>query len=158
MPHWRSLIEKDHLGSWDLVGKDNKPRDYTLKIVKVDSVALKTRETPRGRRKCVITFERAEKKFVANTTNCETIESMYGSDTDGWIGKLITLYQTDVKNPKKSKPGQPPTVKGIRVRPRPPTGQAEPIASQPVDPAIRGAQDSAFEPEPGDRGDDPDGY
>lgn len=150
MPHWRTLIEKDHLGAWDLVGPDGKtPKDYTLSIAKVQSVALKTRETPKGKRKCVITFHKARKKFVSNTTNCETIESLYGGDYDAWVGKLITLYQTDVRNPKASKAGQPATVKGIRVRPRKPDGQAEEVPEREVDPEIRKEQDEAFDREPG---------
>jgi hypothetical protein len=95
----------------------------------------------------VVRFAKAEKAFVANTTNCELIENMYGGDTDGWIGKLITLYQGDVRNPKGSG-----TIKGIKVRPKPPSGKAEPIAAAPIDHAMRAAQDEAFDRqrEPGD--------
>ncbi len=144
MPNWRTMIEKDHLGAWDLVADDGKtPRDYTLCIASVASVALKTRETPKGKRKVVITFARAKKRFVANTTNCETIESLYGADTDGWAGKLLTLYQTDVRNPKGTG-----TVKGIRVRPKRPAGQAEAVPDREVDPDIREAQSEAFDREP----------
>ncbi len=148
MPHWRTMIEKDHLGAWDLVGKDDQPREYTLKIAKVESNLLKTREKPKGQRKCVITFDRATKKFVANTTNCETIESMYGPDTAKWIGNAITLYQTDVRNPKGG-----PMIKGIRVRPRKPQGAAEAIESRPVDSTTRDEQNEAF-----DRGPNPDDH
>lgn len=147
MPHWRTLIEKDHLGAWDLTGPDGKtPKDYTLEIAKVETSLLKTKDTPKGKRKCVITFAGARKKFVANPTNCETIEAMYGWDTDGWIGKRVTVYQTDVRNPK----GKPPTVKGIRVRPRIPGGQAEVVPEREVDPEIRAAQDEAFDRQPGE--------
>lgn len=140
------LIEKDHLGAWDLVDpKTGAPRDYTLEIATVSSKSLKTRETPKGKRKCVITFKGAQKAMVCNTTNCELIENMYGSDTDGWIGKRITIYQGDVRSPKGGG-----TIKGIKVRPKPPTGSAEAIASQPVDEAIRKEQDDAFGREPGD--------
>lgn len=150
MPHWRTLIEKDHLGAWDLVGRDGKPRDFTLKITKVESKLLKTKENPKGKRKAVITFAGAEKSFVSNATNCEAIEGMYGSDVEAWIGKLITLYQADVRNPK----GSPPTVKGIKVRPTKPRGQAEPIESRPVDEEMRAQQEAAFAPErePGEEG------
>jgi hypothetical protein len=147
MPHWRSMIEKDHLGAWDLVGKDDKPRDYTLEIAKVESNLLKTREQPKGKRKCVITFKGAQKKMVANTTNCETIESMYGPDTADWLGKRITLYQTKTRNPKGG--GQ---IACIRVRPQMPQGKAEGIESRPVDEAMRAEQDEAFGREPGEEG------
>lgn len=145
MPHWRTMVEKDHLGAWDLTGPDGKtPKDYTLQIAAVNSVALKTRETPKGKRKCVVTFQRARKKFVANTTNCEVIESLYGGDTDGWIGKLVTLYQADVRNPKGHG-----TIKGIRVRPKKPAGQPEEVPEREVDQAVRDEQNEAFGREPG---------
>ena len=154
MPNWRTLIEKDHLGSWDLVGDDGKPRDYTLEIAKVESVSLKTKSTPKGKRKVVITFvdkrvrpERPRKKFVANSTNCETIEGLYGPLTEHWIGKRITLYQTDVRSPDGKG-----TVKGIRVRPSMPKGPAEEVPERDVDPEMRAAQDEAFGREPGEEG------
>lgn len=143
MAHWRTMIEKDHLGAWDLVGPDGKtPKDFTLEIVKVESKLLKTREQPDGRRKCVLTLRGARKQFVANTTNCETIESLFGSDTDAWIGKRITLYQTDVRNPNPKKGGK--MIRGIRVRTKPATGPAESLPEREVDEGMRSAQDEAF--------------
>lgn len=144
MAHWKSLIERDYLGSWDLVGKDDKPRDFTLEIESVQSVKVKSREVPKGKRKLVIRFRGAEKAFIGNATNCETIEAMYGADPHGWIGKRITLYSTMVRSPKGG------TILGIRVRPKVPAGKAEGIESRPVDPEVRAAQDEAFERQPGE--------
>jgi hypothetical protein len=138
--NWRTMIEKDYLGAWDLATADGAPRPYTLEIVKVTSVSLKTRETGnKGKRKLVIQFARADKRFVCNTTNAETIESLYGPDIEGWIGKRVTLYQADVRNPKGSG-----TIKGIRVQAKRPGGPAEQVISRPVDPAMREEQDQAF--------------
>lgn len=146
MTHWKTLIEKDHLGAWDMVGPDgNTPRDFTLKIAKVESSKLKTRGDSAGKRKCVITFERARKKFVCNTTNCEAIESMYGEHFEGWIGKLITLGQGDVRNPRGKG-----TVKGIVVRSKRPTGGPEAVPEREVDEDMRREQNEAFGREPGD--------
>lgn len=148
MAHWRTMIEKDHLGAWDLVDDNGKRREYTLRIAKVESKVLKTKEKPKGLRRVVVTFEKASKAFVANTTNCETIESMYGPDVAGWVGKLVTLAVRDVKSPKGSG-----TVPGIRVLQRKPPDNARPDEVKPreVDPEIRSQQDEAF-----DRGDNPD--
>lgn len=147
MPHWRTMMEKDFLGAWDLVDDSLKPREYTLEIASVKSEVLKTRETPKGKRRVVIRFHNARKGFVANTTNCETIESLYGSDTNGWIGKLVSLYATDVRDPKGKG-----TIKGIRIRPVMPKGKAEAVKEREVDPAIRDAQNEAFGREPGEEG------
>jgi hypothetical protein len=148
MPHWRTHIEKDFLGAWDLVAADGKtPKDYTLKVARVKSQLLKTREHPKGKRKCTIQFVGARKAMVANATNCETIEAMYGPDTDAWVGKLVTLYQTDVRNPNGG------TIRGIRVRPRKPQGHAETLVESPVDQAMRDEQEAAFGREESERGD-----
>lgn len=146
MPSWRTLIEKDHLGAWDLIDpKTDKPRDYTLVISKVETKLLKTKEQPKGKRKAVITFTKAKKQFVANPTNCQTIASMYGEDYTGWVGKAVTLYYAMTRDPGGR--GQVPC---IRVRTRvPQTGVADEIPDVPVDENIRKQQDEAF-----DRSDD----
>jgi hypothetical protein len=149
------MIEKEHLGAWDFVAHDGRtPKDYTLTIRRVESKVLKTREKPIGTRRIVITFAEAKKRFVCNTTNAETIESFFGGDTEGWIGKKITLGQGDVKNPKGRG-----TVKGIVVRTRPPSASAptEELAERPVDETMRAEQNAAFgrEDEPARAGREP---
>lgn len=140
MTHWRALIEKDYLGAWDLVDRDGStPRDYTLQIQEVKSVALKTKQTPDGKRKCVIRFRGARKRMVSNTTNCTIIESLYGRDIEGWVGKLITLYQGDVRNPAGRG-----MIKGICVRPKVPKGKPEEVQERPVDEEMRNEQNEAF--------------
>ncbi len=138
MTHWRTCIERDYLAAWDLVDKSGRPRDVTVRITSVASGVLKTKETPKGKRKCVISFERTAKKMVCNSTNGEVIECMYGPDYEGWIGKTITLYQGDVRSPKGG------TIKGVKVRPKIPTGAAEAVEPAPVDEQMRGAQNEAF--------------
>lgn len=146
MAHWRSLIEKDYLGAWDLVGHDGKARDFTLEIESVGSQNLKTKQTPKGKRKAVVRFKGAKKGFVANSTNCEAIAGMYGDDVDKWVGRLVTLYATtcDV-GPKRGVPC-------IRVRPTVPRGKAESVESREVDVDMRAKQDEAFGREPGEEG------
>lgn len=48
-------------------------------------------------RKLVLWFERATKGLVTNRTNAMIIASMYGPETDNWIGKAITIYSARVK-------------------------------------------------------------
>ena len=38
MTHWRSFIERDSIGSWDLAAKTAQPRDFTLEITGVRGV------------------------------------------------------------------------------------------------------------------------
>lgn len=146
MPHWRTMIEKDHLGAWDLVGPDGKtPKDYTLEIAAVQQKKLRTKDQPDGKGKIVITFKGARKKMVCNATNGETIESLYGPYTEKWIGQKITLFQTKVRKGRDM-------VDGIRVRSRAPQGPAEVVPDREVDEEMREKQNEAFGREPGEEG------
>jgi hypothetical protein len=148
MPHWRSLLERDSLGAWDLVDAHGRPKDWTLEIVKVTMQKVKSKQQPKGRGKPHIFFKGAEKYLIAGATICEAIEGMYGGDYDKWIGKRITLHQSTTEMTKeKGKPAV--TVPCIRVRVTVPKGAAEDIPRQDVDPAMRAIQNEAFGREPG---------
>ena len=138
MPNWRSMVDKTYLGAWDV------PRDVTVEIAEVRSELLKSRENPSGKRKVTIAFRGARKRLVANSTNCTTIEQMYGPNTEQWIGKRVTLYATTTSV------GGRGSVPCIRIRPSIPRGQAEEIEERDPDPEMRAAQDEAFQREPGE--------
>ncbi len=81
-------------------------------------------------RKLVLSFFGKEKALVCNKTNASTIEKLYGSDTDAWIGQPIILCAREVEF-------QGEMVMAIRVslqRPNPPAAPAR-VAPQPVTPA-----------------------
>lgn len=69
--------------------------------------------------KLVISFKGKEKTLVCNKTNANRIAYAYGTNTDNWIGKQITLYVEPVDF-------QGSTVEAIRVRAKKP---AAPISS-----------------------------
>lgn len=134
---YRTMFDSDYIGIWDLVGKDGKPRDFTLVIEKVRGAEL-TVEGGKKKRNPVISFRGATKEFVANKTNARAIAGMYGSRTSGWVGKSVTLYgDPSITFGKK-------VVGGVRIRPTIPKGKADAeLPSQPVDPAMRQAQNDA---------------
>jgi hypothetical protein len=138
------MTDRETLGAWDLVGKDGKPKDFTLEIERVQAGVVKSRERPKGERRPFVYFAGARKPLVCNATNAESISGMAGSeDTDRWIGLRITLYATKVR----AKAGG--QVMGIRVRPMKATGPAEQIGDgQPVDEAMRAEQEDGMR-EPG---------
>ena len=68
-------------------GEDLQGREFTLVI---STVAVKKFDD--GTRKLIIHFQNAKKALVCNKTNAEGIGYMYGTDTDGWIGREIVLY------------------------------------------------------------------
>lgn len=147
MPHWRSMTDRETLGAWDLVGRDGKPKDFTLEIEAVKANVVKSREKPRGERRPFIWFKGAKKPLVCNATNAETISKMAGSeDTDRWVGLRITLYQTKVR----AKAGG--EVPGIRVRPMRATSAPEELGDgQPVDEQMRAEQEAGMR-DPGQEG------
>lgn len=106
VPDYRTMFDNEYLGSWDLQG-----RDVTVTIARVEARKLKSQ---RGEaHKPVLYFEGKEKGFVCNKTNGRAIAGMYGTKTEAWVGKRITLYATTT-----SAGGE--TVDCIRVRPTPP--------------------------------------
>lgn len=76
--------------------------------------------------KPVLYFRETDKSLVLNKTNANTIAALYGADTDGWAGKQITLFGTEVDFAGKSTPA-------IRIRSKKPASGAAPVANkQPV--------------------------
>lgn len=138
------MTDRETLGSWDLVDRDGKPKDFTLEIERVQPMLVKSREKPKGERRPFVYFKGAKKPLVCNATNAETISAMAGSeDTDRWIGLRITIFQTKVR----AKAGG--QVMGIRVKPMKATGAPEQMGDgQPVDEAMRAEQEAAMR-EPG---------
>lgn len=68
--------------------------------------------------KLVISFVGRTKTLVCNKTNANRIAHVHGTNTDGWIGKEITLF-TDLVD------FQGRTVEAIRIRP--PAKKAAPV-------------------------------
>jgi len=84
--------------------------------------------------KPVVSFREA-KSLVLNVTNFDVIAAWFGDDTDGWAGKRIRLYRTQVKYLDKM-------VDAIRVVPKPVKIPAPPeIGPEPIvdDPAFETA-------------------
>lgn len=110
---YRSLYDKDFIGSWDM-----KDKDVTVTIVRVKGGEL-TRPGGKKARKPVIYMNGTEKGFAVNATNGKTIASMYGPHIEGWVGKRISLYKAMTRNPEGGE-----DVECIRVRPTVPAPKA----------------------------------
>jgi len=104
MPDYRSMFDRDYIGSWDLNG-----RDVVVTIAKVEAKEL-TSQGNRKTRKPVVFFEGKEKGLALNKTNAKAVAGMYGTKTEEWVGKKITLYPTQTAFGHE-------TVDCIRVRP-----------------------------------------
>lgn len=75
------VFSGEYLAAPDLQGAEHN--------VVIESVTLK--EFDDGN-KFLITFQNRKKGLVANKTNSKRIATLYGDETDGWLGKEIVLY------------------------------------------------------------------
>lgn len=107
-----SVFGGDSLKAADLQGHEP--------TVIIASVQMK--EFDKGR-KLVITFEGKKKALICNKTNANRIAFAYGTNTDNWIGREITLY-TDLVD------FQGTTTEAIRIRAKkPPAPLARPSSA-----------------------------
>jgi hypothetical protein len=72
-------------------GNTLKASDLRGNKVPVTIADIEAREFD-GIPKLVISFKNAKKTFVCNVTNARRIAKLYEENTDGWIGKTITLH------------------------------------------------------------------
>ena len=90
--------------------------DIVLTIARVEMTEL---QRPDGgvETKPVMQFKDSEKVLVLNVSNWDSIEELYGPESDSWPGKQITLFvDADVRFGGKR-------VGGIRVRSQKPASQ-----------------------------------
>jgi hypothetical protein len=113
MPDYRTMFDSEFLYAFHLAG-----REITLKISKVKGGEIKG-EGGRKAKKPIVYFEGKEKGMALNKTNGKTIAELYGTNTDKWIGQLITIYPTTTQFGGRE-------VDCIRVRPQIPRGKANP--------------------------------
>lgn len=105
MPHYKKLYDdKDFLFAFDLDG-----RDVTVTIEKCVGGEI-VGEQGRKNKIPVLFFVGKKKRLGLNKTNGKTIASMYGTQTEAWSGKAITLYPTTTQFGGETK-------ECIRVRP-----------------------------------------
>lgn len=112
MADYRTLYDSEFLYAFHLQGKE-----HTLEIGKVTGGEL-TGQGGKKARKPLIYFKGKEKPLALNKTNGKTVAAMYGTDTKGWLGKLITIFATTTDFGGK-------TVDCIRVKPGMPRGKAD---------------------------------
>lgn len=66
-------------------------REVTLTIKGIQIEEL-VREDNTKQKKGTVQFERTDKGWVLNTTNVKCLVAMWGTETDSWIGKRVTLF------------------------------------------------------------------
>lgn len=82
-----TLFPSKYLAAADLRGQDRVVQ--VSKIVGAEEVGQAKEKRP------VLYFSGVEKGMVLNKTNAKRIAKLYGNNTDGWIGKSVTLYPSE---------------------------------------------------------------
>lgn len=78
-----------------LSAEDLNGQDVTMTIA---GVTMETLGQGRdSQQKLVASFVGKKKAFVLNKTNAKTIAKLYGDETDGWVGKRITIRAQEVE-------------------------------------------------------------
>jgi hypothetical protein len=117
-------------GGETLKAADLQGKEFTLTIQTVQA-----KDFDKGS-KLVIRFVGAKKVLISNRTNAKRIAMLYGSNTDTWVGRQVTLYSEMVDF--KGEPTwairvkQPP---GYATLPMPAVQQPAPAAAPILPPA-----------------------
>jgi len=90
--HWKNFIDKDYLGSHNLEKGEEM-------LITIDNfVGEEEINTKDGKKvKQVLYFKENIPKMILNITNGNMLTRLYGSHPDGWNGKQIQVYSTEVK-------------------------------------------------------------
>ena len=80
-------------------------------VVTIKGYALDKEVGAEKARKGILYFEEFEKGMVMNKTNTERVRNLHGKFVNEWVGKKITLYESEAQMAGK-------TVPCIRVRER----------------------------------------
>lgn len=82
-------VSEEYAGGNYLAADDIGNQQLTLQVVGVDMEALADNS-----QKLAVSFGDFDKVLLLNRTNAQTFAELFGDETDGWIGKHVTLYTT----------------------------------------------------------------
>ena len=98
--HWRNYTDLNYLRAELFDAKEKKV--LTIKDVKMERIKG---DSGKEDTKPVLYFEEDVLPMVANSTNCKTIEAIYGTGLmDEWVGKKIQIIATKTKVAGESVP------------------------------------------------------
>jgi hypothetical protein len=133
MTHYKSLIDTEYLGQWDLP----PGRDVVVLIAKVERwtpEVPRSKKLPDGTRidepnkRVKLSFQGKKKTWLCGPVSQQTIAAMYGPHIEQWIGKPVALYVDPTVKMGRTTTG------GLRVRPQVPHAKAtEDPMDRPVD-------------------------
>jgi hypothetical protein len=99
--NWKNLANYDYLGAYSLDGTGFNEIILTIRTIKRERVT----STGGNSEDCIVAYFEEKtygdkvvvKPMVMNKTNCKTIEKLYGSFIEDWVGKKIIIFATTTK-------------------------------------------------------------
>jgi hypothetical protein len=97
--NYRVMFKGDYISAVEFEGKEPTLTIAGVKIDKLESDDGKKKD------KGIVRFKETDRCWVMNRTNAEALVAMWGTETDAWIGKQVTLFAMMVKVGPKSELG-----------------------------------------------------
>jgi len=124
-------------------------RTPTLTMARVVTEELEG-EDGKKKRKVIVYFNEVKRGWVLCKTTALCLAEMFGTETDKWSGKRVTLYAADVQVGPERKPGirivgSPDIEKPIAFLLKLPKKKAQKVMLKPTG---KGAQSTLSDPEP----------
>jgi hypothetical protein len=98
--NWKAMFKGDFISAVEFDGKSP-----TLTIAKANMTEVFDEKTGRDKAKGTIWFKEIDRGWIVNKTNALCLVGMFGEETDGWVGKRVTLFAKLVKFGPKTEPG-----------------------------------------------------
>lgn len=103
---YRAYFQGEYLNAAELGKATPTVRIIGIKLVDVPVIGKDGDvDEAKTKAKGVLYFEGKKRGIVLNRTNAQAIAAMFGLDTDGWMGKRITIHAVPVKVGNKTEPG-----------------------------------------------------
>jgi len=127
--NYHSMFPSLRIAAEDLGGRDHVVT--IAKVIAAEEVGVTKEKKP------ILYFANQPKGLVLNKTNAKRIAKLYGPNTEGWIGKPVTLYPSECDF-------QGETVPCVRVRESAPAMTAPQPAAPALPPGITPEMLAAF--------------
>lgn len=98
--NWEAMFSSDYMKAVEFGS-----RVFKGEIAEVRLCKLEDEKTGKPKDKGVVFFKGQDKGWVLCKTNALCLAGMFGPETDGWIGKHVTLFSAIVSVGKEKKPG-----------------------------------------------------
>jgi hypothetical protein len=111
--HYKKMLVGDYIAAVEL---DSRTPTLTIRAIKSEMMesigkpgdsepAAVGKQAPKKKKKWIVFFKEMDRGWVLNRTNILCLAAMFGEDSDGWVGKRVTIYAEMVRVGPKTEPG-----------------------------------------------------